>query len=221
MPTDLTLVGSISVPGLGCSTMSPNNTVNYLEFIKELRGLTFNLILVSIGRTQPFLDTTGKPMLDVSNFAKVLDWIEIEVDSFIPSYNSITGPNAPLNDSCSPLQSGFVVYAVASCTKAGFPANQIVLAVLTIGFIYLVPCSIAVSSNNQLQVYVPFNCYDQFSSPVGRRNRDGSEVGGILTTAHQGFGGCAHRCAGKPKHREQDRVSLRRRGCIRSGTAEV
>ena len=47
-------------------------------------------------------------------------------------------------------------------------------------------------------------CYDRFSSLVGRRNRGGSEVGEILTTAHQEFGGCAHRCAGKPKCREQD-----------------
>ena len=27
-------------------------------------------------------------------------------------------------------------------------------------------------------------CYDQFSSPVGMENRDSSEVGEILTTAH-------------------------------------
>ena len=130
--------------------MSPNNTVNYLEFMKELCGLTPNLILVGIGSTQPFLDATGKPMSDVSDFAKVLNWIEIEVDAFIPSYNSITGPNVPLNDACSPYQNGSVVYAVASWTKAGFPANQTVLAVLTIGFRYLVPCSVAVSSDNQL-----------------------------------------------------------------------
>ena len=60
------------------------------------------------------------------------------------------------------------------------------------------------------------------SSP--RRSGDGtensSEVGGILTTAHQEFGGCTHRCVGKPKHREQDRASPRRRGCARLGTAE-
>ena len=63
-------------------------------------------------------------------------------------------------------------------------------------------------------------CYDWFSSPVGRWNRECSEVGEILTTAYQEFGGCTHRCAGKPKCREQDQASPRRRGCIRSGTAE-
>ena len=35
-------------------------------------------------------------------------------------------------------------------------------------------------------------------------NRDGSEIREILTTVHQDFGGCTHRCAGKLKHREQD-----------------
>ena len=144
-------------PGLGCNTMNPNDTINYLEFIKELRRLTPNLILVAIGNTQPFLDATGKPIADVSEFAKVLDWIEIEVDAFVPSSNSITGPIVPLNDSCSPYQNGSMVSAVASWTKAGLPANQIVLAVLTLGFRYSVPRSIAVSGDNQLQIYVPFD----------------------------------------------------------------
>ena len=66
----------------------------------------------------------------------------------------------------------------------------------------------------------PLDCYDRFSSPVRTENRDGSEVEEILTTAHREFGGCAHRCAGKPKRREQDRASPRRRGRARSGTAE-
>ena len=50
-------------------------------------------------------------------------------------------------------------------------------------------------------------CYDWFSSPVGTENRGGSEVEEILTAAYREFGGCAHRCAGKPKRREQDQAS--------------
>ena len=64
------------------------------------------------------------------------------------------------------------------------------------------------------------SCYDWFSSPVRMENRGGSEVGKILTAAYQEFGGCAHRCAGKPERREQDRASQRRRGCARSGIPE-
>ena len=63
-------------------------------------------------------------------------------------------------------------------------------------------------------------CYDRFSSPVGTENRGGSEVEEILAAAHREFSGCAHRCVRKPKHREQDRASPRRRGRTRSGTAE-
>ena len=66
----------------------------------------------------------------------------------------------------------------------------------------------------------PGHCYDRFSSPVGTENRGGSEVGEILTAAHREFGGCVHRCVGKPKRRDQDRASPRRRGRARSGTAE-
>ena len=63
-------------------------------------------------------------------------------------------------------------------------------------------------------------CYDRFSSPVGTENRGGLEVREILTTVHREFGGCTHCCTGKPKRREQDRASPRRRGRARSGTAE-
>ena len=54
------------------------------------------------------------------------------------------------------------------------------------------------------EVVVVALCYDRFSSPVRTENRDGSEVGEILTAAHREFGGCAHRCTGKLKRREQD-----------------
>ena len=64
------------------------------------------------------------------------------------------------------------------------------------------------------------SCYDQFSLLVGTENKGDSEVGEILTTAYREFGGCAHHCAGKPKRREQDQASLRRRGHVQSGTAE-
>ena len=59
-------------------------------------------------------------------------------------------------------------------------------------------------------------CYDRFSLPVGDRTENGLEVGKILTAAHRKFSGCA----GKPKCREQDQASPRRRGHARSGTAE-
>ena len=63
-------------------------------------------------------------------------------------------------------------------------------------------------------------CYDQFSLPVRTENRGGSEVEEILTAVHRKFGGCAHRCAGKPKCRGQDQASPRRRGHAQSGTAK-
>ena len=65
-----------------------------------------------------------------------------------------------------------------------------------------------------------YTCYDQFSLPVGRQNRGGSGVREILTAVHQEFSGCAHCCVGKPKRRDQDRASPRRRGRTWSGTAE-
>ena len=51
---------------------------------------------------------------------------------------------------------------------------------------------------------IKVTCYDWFSSLVRRWNRDGLEVRGILTMAHQGFGDCTHCCMGKLKRRDQD-----------------
>ena len=39
------------------------------------------------------------------------------------------------------------------------------------------------------QIAIYNQCYNRFSSPVGTENRGGLEVGEILTTAHQEFGG--------------------------------
>ena len=78
------------------------------------------------------------------------------------------------------------------------------------------PLTVPTGNNN------PFvrGCYNRFSLLVGTENKGGLEVREILTTVYREFSGCAHRCAGKLKRREQDRASPKRRGRVRSGTAE-
>ena len=79
------------------------------------------------------------------------------------------------------------------------------VVLLWLGFSQLWHGSVSLNEPNwYLSCGLAWLCYDWFSSPVGTENRGGSEVGEILTAAHREFGGCAHRCAGKPKCREQD-----------------
>lgn len=41
------------------------------------------------------------------------------------AFSATIGPNAPLDDSCSPVQSGSATSAVKAWTAAGFPAAQV------------------------------------------------------------------------------------------------
>ncbi|KAL4078101.1 glycoside hydrolase family 18 protein [Scleroderma yunnanense] len=143
--------------GAGCNIVNSNDTANFLEFITELRQLAPNLTLSAAVSVLPFVDSTGNPMTDVSGFSKQLDWIEIMNYDVFGSFSTVTGPNAPLNDSCSSHPSGSAVSAVAAWTKAGFSANQIVLGVPSYGHSFSVPSSTAAPSGNQLEIYTSFS----------------------------------------------------------------
>ena len=202
--------------GMPCNTVNPNDTANFLEFITELRQLLPDLILSAAVSVNLFRDTTGHPISDASGFAKQLNWIEVmNYDVFGPSFSTVTGPNAPLDDSCSPYPEGSAMSAVKAWTKAGFSANQIVLGVPSYGHSFSVPRSTAVSSSNQLQIYtsfdkdntpqgdawdyVPPGSVDQCGQPEGPNgifnfwalvgygylNSDGSVASGMLSTFDQ------------------------------------
>lgn len=63
--------------GVGCNTISPDDSANFLAFLQELRqnDAGANLILSAAVGLTPFLDSDGEPMQDVSAFAAVLDHI--------------------------------------------------------------------------------------------------------------------------------------------------
>jgi chitinase len=48
-----------------------------LAFIEELRAANPSLILTAAAGIRPWLDATGQPSMDVSQFVKALDWIAI------------------------------------------------------------------------------------------------------------------------------------------------
>jgi len=74
------------------------------------------------------------------------------------------GPNAPLDDSCAPMQQGSAKSAVKAWTEAGFPAHQIVLGVPSFGHSYHVDPKDAYDASGKLKPYVPF---DKSLQPVG------------------------------------------------------
>ncbi|KAH7922909.1 glycoside hydrolase [Leucogyrophana mollusca] len=136
--------------GVGCNTISPDDSANFLSFLQELRSSASNITLSAAVSLTPFADTNGQPMTNVSGFADVLDYIEIMNYDVWGSYSASVGPNAPLNDTCAPAsdQAGSAVSAVDAWTKAGFPANQIVLGVASYGHSYFVSNANATGSSS-------------------------------------------------------------------------
>lgn len=124
--------------GLEGNIVSCQDTTNFLSFLLELRSHPDgkNLIITSATGTSPYADSGGDPSKDVSQFAKLLDWITImNYDVWGSDAGDVVGPNAPLRDACAPKddQQGSAVSAVKSWNSAGIPNNQIVLGVASYG----------------------------------------------------------------------------------------
>lgn len=140
--------------------VDPSDSDNFLLFLQLLReSLPPSAKLSAATQTTPFVGTNGQPMTDVTEFAKVLDWIlimnydvwdcksfiyfgksNLTADSFTftPRVASETpGPNAPFYNACQnstqPLANAVAAYT--SWTAAGFPASQMVLGIPSYGYL--------------------------------------------------------------------------------------
>lgn len=140
--------------GIGCNQGSPSDAQNFLAFLQALRQdpAGKNLYLSAAVSPAPFIGSDGNPMTDVSGFAAVLDHITIMNYDINGQWTTTTGvgPNAPLDDSCSNVQTGSAIKSVKAWTDAGIPANQLILGVPAYGHSYNVTTSNAVDSSGNL-----------------------------------------------------------------------
>ena len=120
-------------------------------------------------------------MIDLKNPSEIMNY-----DVWGPWSPSV-GPNAPLDDSCAPIQDGSAMSAVKAWTGANFPANKIVLGVAAYGHSYYVTTSAALESgSNTLTPYPAFvNSMqppgDSWDSPAGvDQCGNPTPVGGIF-----------------------------------------
>ncbi|KAG1812215.1 glycoside hydrolase family 18 protein [Suillus subaureus] len=155
--------------GIGCNTLSANDTANFLAFLQELRRnpVAAKLTLSAAVSLVPFNDATGNPSPDVSGFAKVLDYIAVMNYDVWGSWLQNVGPNSPLNDTCttSAQQQGSGVSAVKAWTNAGMPVNKIVLGVPAYGHSFAVaPSDAFAPGKKELVAYPSFNASNQ---PLG------------------------------------------------------
>jgi chitinase len=73
--------------GIGCNLVSVDDTANFLAFLQILRDQdgACDLIVSAAVSIAPFLGSDGNPITDVSEFAKVLDYI----GSLFASFNFV------------------------------------------------------------------------------------------------------------------------------------
>ncbi|KAF5329821.1 hypothetical protein D9619_009056 [Psilocybe cf. subviscida] len=123
-------------PGAG-QPYSASDTNNLLLLLQALRvSLGPCKIICAAVSHQPWLGSNGKPLTDVSAFAKVMDYVNI-MNYDVWGASSTPGPNAPLGDLCktSTQPSASAQAAFASWTKAKFPANKIILGLPLYGYV--------------------------------------------------------------------------------------
>jgi len=138
--------------GIGCNAISDADSANFLSFLQEFREdpVGKNLILTAATGLSPFAGTDGTPMTDVSEFAKVLNYVAIMNYDVNGQWSQVVGPNAPLADECSTVKAGSATEAIASWTQAKFPASQLLLGVPAYGHSFSVKTSNAVDASGIL-----------------------------------------------------------------------
>jgi chitinase len=119
---------------VGCNVVSVNDSVNLLAFLQTLRSQdgAEDLIITAAVTVTPFIGSDGNPMTDVSEFAKVLDYIEIlNFDIWGPWSNTV-GPNAPLYDTCAPAadQASHRLVTLSTSTKV-VPSTHRAISICT------------------------------------------------------------------------------------------
>lgn len=165
--------------------MHPNDTVNFLSFLQELRNTTVgkDLVLSAATLDTPWLDSRGSVSTDLSAFNEVLDFIAI-MNYDVRSNPSIgAGSSSPLDDSCAPPEARFgsAMSAVKMWTAAGMPADQIVLGVPAYGHSFVLTSSPAsnASSANGSRPDVTLPEYPQYNPNIERRGDRWDSDGGL------------------------------------------
>ena len=173
--------------GIGCNTVSPKDTANFLSFLQELRTTTTGKkLIISVPVEDPFADASGSPSTNVSAFKDVLDFITIMNYDTGSNSSFGVGPNSPLDDLCAPMSGQWSSAArkIDAWSAAGMPLDQIVLGVPAYGHGYSVSKKSAFKSGS---ILAPYPAYNVNNTPPGDK---WSGVGGIdVCGINEGPGG--------------------------------
>lgn len=151
--------------GLGCNTISANDTTNFLSFLQELRQQpgASDIQFTAAASLLPWNDATGSQSADLSGFADVLDYIVIMNYDLYGMWSATAGPNAPLASACDTRNNqGSATLGIDAWIAAGMPADQIVLGLAAYGHGFRVTQDAALGNGTTLDMYPAFNSSDRF-----------------------------------------------------------
>ncbi|KAG0251961.1 hypothetical protein BGZ95_006741, partial [Linnemannia exigua] len=120
-------------PGAICNTVSPSDTTNFLQLLKEVRAhmdLEFSSdykTITSAVSIFPWAGADGSFLTDIRAFIPVFDWVNIMVYDVHGPWSTSTGPNAPLYNAPAPGDPFSAQQALDTWTSAGWPKEKIAL----------------------------------------------------------------------------------------------
>ena len=113
--------------GVGCNKISKYDAIHFLDFIEQLRDVFGDSKLITAAvATSTFVGLDGKPMSDVSDYAKYFDYLNVMSYDLIGTWDDYSASASPLRTCGS---DGSATSAVAAWTGAGFPANKLLLGI--------------------------------------------------------------------------------------------
>lgn len=116
---------------------SSADAANLLSFFTSLRkALGSSKLITAAVSHQPWLGANGSPLTNVSAYAAQMSYVNI-MNYDVWGASSTPGPNAPLGNLCgtSRQPQASAQAAFSQWTKAGFPANKLLLGLPLYGYV--------------------------------------------------------------------------------------
>ncbi|KAG7443203.1 glycoside hydrolase family 18 protein [Guyanagaster necrorhizus] len=114
-----------------------SDAANLLSLVQSLRSALGTGTIISAAVPHlPWIGSNGKPLTNVSAYAKVMTYVNI-MNYDVWGASSTPGPNAPLGDLCgtSSQPNANAQAALSQWTSAGFPASQLLLGLPLYGYV--------------------------------------------------------------------------------------
>ncbi|SCV72046.1 BQ2448_4740 [Microbotryum intermedium] len=120
--------------GIGCNKVQPEDSANFLTFLKALRlEIGSSKLITAAIATPGLISPDGNPLADMSGFGKVFDILNLMTYDVGGPWEPTSGPNCPLR-TCKSVTG--IVEVIDTFKKAGIPASKMMLGIPAYGYSY-------------------------------------------------------------------------------------